>query len=156
MRSWLMLGGFLLVCFSVAFFGASFEPGPWYDGLNKPAWNPPNWLFAPVWTVLYISIAVAGWWVWRLKGFAGAKAAFTVYGLQLLANGAWSWLFFGRHQINWALAEILLLLGLIVLNVIVFAKVKRRIGLLLLPYLAWVAFASVLNFALWQMNVTRF
>jgi len=100
---------FLAAVFAVAAFGAQFTPGAWYATLAKPAWTPPAALFAPVWTVLYLAIGVSGWLVWRRCGWAGARGAFLIYAVQLLLNGAWSWLFFGLHQPGLAFAEILVL-----------------------------------------------
>ena len=152
MRDFLVLFGFIGVVALVAATGARFEPGDWYAALNKPAWTPPNWLFPVAWTVLYLLIAVAGWLVWREVGFAGARGAFTVYGLQLLLNAAWSWLFFGRHDMGLAFLDMAGLWRAIALTLLFFWTVKPLAGALLVPYLLWVTYAAALNLALWRMN----
>jgi benzodiazapine receptor len=152
LRSGLALGFFLLVCFAVAAFGAQFEPGQWYERLVKPAWTPPNWMFPPVWTLLYAAIAVSGWLAWRAAGFRGARAAWLLYGTQLLLNGAWSWLFFGLHLPAPAFAEIVALWVAILGTLVAFARLSAPAAILLIPYLAWVSFAALLNGALWWLN----
>lgn len=162
MRSLLVLILFVLICFGVAAFGAQFTPGAWYAALAKPAWNPPSWVFAPVWTALYAMMAVAGWLVWRAgasaSGQGGAepatvrRAALGFFSLQLALNGAWSWLFFGLHRPGVAFAEIVVLWMAILVTVVLSWRVRALAGALLLPYLAWVAFAAVLNLTLYQMN----
>ena len=144
---------FLLIVFAVAFTGSRFMPGDWYDGLNKPSWNPPDWLFGPVWTVLYILIAVSGWLVWKEAGFSAARAAFIVFSAQLILNAGWSWIFFGLHRPGFAFIEIMVLWFLILLNTILFSRINKTAGLLLIPYYAWVSLASVLNFSLWRLNI---
>ena len=151
-RSILVLVAALAVCFGVAAFGARFEPGPWYQSLSKPAWNPPDWLFAPVWTVLYFLMALAAWLVWRQAGLSQARLALSAFGVQLALNAAWSWLFFGLHRPDLALIEIGLLWAAILTTLILFARIHTLAGILLLPYLAWVGFAAVLNFSLWRLN----
>ena len=123
-------------------------PG-WYAGLKKPSFNPPNWLFAPVWTTLYVLMAVAAWRVWRRQGFGWP---ISVYAVQLLLNGSWSFLFFGEHAVGAALAEITCLAGLIFITLVGFWHRDRIAGLLLLPYAAWVSFAGLLNLAIWHLN----
>lgn len=161
MRSILALILFLLACFGVAAFGAQFTPGEWYAGLEKPPWNPPAWVFGPVWTVLYAMMAVAGWLVWRSPeppagargGWpAGRRAALGAFAVQLALNGAWSWLFFGLHRPALAFAEIVALWLAILVTTILFWRVRATAGALLLPYLAWVTFAAALNLELWRLN----
>ena len=138
----------LLICFAAAGLGSvATTPNipTWYATLAKPAWNPPNWLFGPVWTVLYICMAVAAWLIWRQDGVRGPRMLFAV---QLTLNAAWSWLFFGFHMPGAAFLEILVLLIAIAATTIAFWPRSKAAGILLLPYLGWVAFASVLNFAL--------
>jgi tryptophan-rich sensory protein len=142
----------LLVTYAAAAFGSLFMPGEWYAQLTKPAWNPPNWIFGPVWTALYTMMAVAAWLVWRRGGFAAQRQPLTLFLVQLLLNAAWSPLFFGLHNPGLALAEILLLWLAILGTLIAFWKVQRFAGVMLLPYLAWVSFATALNFSLWQLN----
>ena len=149
------LGGFLVLCLAISAIGGwttAQSVGTWYQTLQKPVFNPPDWLFAPVWTLLYLMIAVAGWRVWRSTGLAGARAGMAAYAAQLALNLAWSFLFFGGRMIEVALAEILLLLVMICVNAVLFWRADRLAGWLLVPYAAWVAFACVLNFALWRLN----
>ena len=151
-RSLLGLAGWIAVTAAAAVVGSRFEPDARYRTLETPPWQPPNWLFAPVWTTLYALMAVAAWLVWRRWGFAGARTALVVYLVQLALNAAWSWLFFGRHDIPMALADILVLLAAIVLTLVLFWKKHRVAGALLLPYLAWVSFATVLTWTLNRLN----
>jgi benzodiazapine receptor len=146
------LAGFIVACFVTATAGAAFRPGAWYERLAKPSWRPPNRLFAPVWTVLYVMIGVAGWLVWREAGFGGAQLAFTFYAAQLLLNAAWTPLFFGLHRPDLALVDIALLWLSIAATILSFAAIHTGAALLLVPYLAWVSFATALNFAIWRMN----
>lgn len=143
------LAGFFLLTFAVAGVAAQFEPGLWYEGVRKPAFTPPDWVFAPAWTLLYAAMAVAGWLVWRIAGWGAALA---LWGAQLALNGAWSWLFFGLHKPGLALAEILVLWLAIAATIAAFLRVRRAAALLLMPYLAWVSFAALLNGAIWQLN----
>lgn len=147
--NWIALIVFVVIVFAVAAVGAAFTPGEWYATLAKPPWTPPNWLFGPVWTALYLMIAVAGWLVWQRVGLGGAMALFA---LQLALNAAWSWLFFGRHSIGLALVDILALLVAIVATIVVFWSISRVAGALLVPYALWVGFASALNAAIWRLN----
>ena len=140
---------FIAACFVVALSGAVFRPGAWYEGLAKPRWRPPNWLFGPAWTVLYICIAVSGWLAWRKAGWGPAMA---VYGVQLLLNAGWSGVCFGLRRLDWAFGELVLLWLSIALTIAMFAPVSTAAALLLAPYLAWVTFAGLLNLTLWQMN----
>lgn len=151
----LALAGFVIVCFVTATTGAAFRPGAWYERLSKPSWRPPNRLFAPVWTVLYLMIGVAGWLAWREVGFAGAPLAFTFYAAQLLLNAAWTPLFFGLHRPDLALFDIALLWLAIAGTILGFAAIHTGAALLLVPYLAWVSFATALNFAIWRRNPAR-
>lgn len=124
----------------------------WYPTLNKPSWNPPNWLFAPVWTALYIMMAVSVWLVWREGQFTGVPAA--LFALQLLLNVAWSWLFFARHRPDLAFGEIVLLWLAILATSLSFRPVSSTAFALLIPYLLWVTFASYLNWTIWRLNRT--
>jgi benzodiazapine receptor len=132
--------------------GALFRPGAWYEKLEKPRWRPPNWLFAPVWSLLYLAVALAGWLVWRQTGIAGGALPLSLYAIQLLLNAAWTPIFFGLHRIGAALIEIIALVVAIVLTMFAFWQVDVRAALLLLPYLAWVIFASSLTFSIWRLN----
>ena len=146
---------FLVICFGVSVAGGAATAssvGTWYQALEKPPFNPPDWLFAPVWTVLYVMMAVAGWRVWRAHGLRGARAALALFAIQLALNLAWSFVFFGYRLIGAALVEIVVLLVAIVTTTILFWKRDRIAGALFIPYAGWVAFAMMLNFALWQLN----
>jgi tryptophan-rich sensory protein len=151
-RQFLALAGWLLLCFVPATFGGLFMPGEWYASLRKPAWNPPGWAFGPVWTALYTMMAVAAWLVWRCGGFAAQRRALALFLIQLALNAAWTPLFFGLRQPGLAFAEILLLWLAIAATLAAFRPVNRIAGWLLVPYLAWVSFAAVLNLALWRLN----
>ena len=143
----------LVVSFAAAAAGSRFLPGAWYATLTKPAWNPPAAVFAPVWTVLYASMGVAAWLVWRRAGFVGARAALAAFGVQLVLNALWSYLFFGLHRPGVALADIGALWIVILVVAVLFWRVDWRAGALMVPDLAWVGFASSLNFVLWRLNV---
>ena len=151
-KSILGLLGWLGITFAAAWAGSRFMPGAWYAALAKPAWNPPNAIFAPVWSVLYGLMAVAAWLVWRRAGFSGAGAALGLFAVQLILNALWSYLFFGRHQPGLAFGDIVVLWVAILSVVLLFWRVDRVAGSLLLPYLAWVGFAAYLNFTLWRLN----
>ncbi len=144
--------GWLVLTFGTAAIGSRFLPDEWYRKLNKPSWNPPNSIFAPVWTLLYLLMAIAAWLIWRRYGISTALLPLCLFVLQLLLNAAWSWLFFGRHQIRSALIDIVVLWILILATLLSFWRLDRVAGILLLPYLAWVSFAMVLNWAIWQKN----
>lgn len=148
------LAGWLVLTFAAAALGAvaSAQAGTFYLQLVRPEWAPPGWLFAPVWTALYLMMAIAAWLVWRDHGFRRAGAALTLFVLQLTANALWTWLFFVWHQGALAFAEILLLWALIAATLIAFWRLHVLAAILLLPYLAWVSFASALTYATWQLN----
>jgi tryptophan-rich sensory protein len=149
------LGVFVVLCLAISAIGGwvtADSIGTWYRTLQKPDFNPPDWVFAPVWSLLYFMIALAGWRVWRRRGLAGARVAMGAYAAQLALNLAWSFVFFGGQMIGIALAEIVLLLVAIGVNALLFWRIDRMAGWLLAPYAAWVAFASILNFALWRLN----
>jgi tryptophan-rich sensory protein len=143
---------FIAACSAAALTGALFRPGAWYDQLKKPAWRPPNRIFAPVWSALYLMIAVAGWLVWRELGLAGAKYALAVYALQLILNAVWTPLFFGLHRPDLGLIDIVVLWLSIVATIALFYPINVVAAFLLVPYLAWVTFATALNFAVWRLN----
>jgi len=152
MKVWIGLAAWVLVSLSAGLVGSQFTPGEWYDGLEKPSWNPPSWVFGPVWTALYILMGVAAWMVWRERGFGGSSPALYVFLAQLVLNGLWSYLFFGANSPMWAFFEILVLEALIIVTMVLFWRIRMAAGVLLLPYALWVAFASVLNLTLWRMN----
>ena len=140
---------FLALSLVVASSGAIFKPGEWYRGLNKPGWTPPNWAFPVVWTLLYIMMSVSGWLVWRE---VGVTAVFVPYGLQLLFNGLWSWLFFGQRRPDLAFADLVALWLSIGATILAFAPVSAVAAWLLVPYLAWVTTAGCLNWSVWRRN----
>jgi tryptophan-rich sensory protein len=140
---------FLLLVGAAAWTGATFSPGPFYAALAKPDWTPPDWLFAPVWSVLYIMIAVAGWIVWRAQGLG---AALWIWLIGLGLNTAWSWFMFGRKQIDLALFDIAALWIAILAFILTAWPVRRTAALLFVPYLLWVSFAVALNFEIWRLN----
>ena len=151
-RRLLALVGWVLLCFAAASLGGIFGPGDWYAALKKPAWNPPGWIFGPVWTALYTMMAVAAWLVWRQGGWGKQRQSLLVFLGQLALNALWTPLFFGLHRPGLAFAEIVLLWLAIVATLMLFWKVNRAAAWLLVPYLAWVSFAVSLNFTLWWLN----
>jgi tryptophan-rich sensory protein len=150
----LALAGFFGACFLTASSGAIFKPGQWYEELAKPWWRPPNWLFPPAWAVLFATIAVAGWLVWRTAGFAGAAVPLAIYAVQLGFNFAWSALFFGMRRPDLAMLEVMALWGSILATILNFHTVDPFAAWLLVPYLCWVTFAAGLNCAIWRLNRT--
>jgi len=154
-RQWLALAVCLLICFAVAGVGGALTSmglGPWYDSLKKPPWNPPAWVFVPVWTVLYGLMAVAAWLVWRRRDVRPAKQALRLFAVQLALNLGWSALFFGMRGPAWAFFEILLLWTAIAATVVLFWRVRPLAGMLLVPYLLWVGFAALLNGTIVTLN----
>jgi tryptophan-rich sensory protein len=147
------LAGWLLVSFGAAALGAlaSADAGEFYAALERPAWAPPGWLFAPVWTLLYALMGVAAWLAWRRAGFAVAHWLFLA---QLAVNALWTWLFFAWRQGALAFVEILVLWALVAATAIAFRRIRPLAGLLLVPYLAWVTFAAALTYAVWRRNPT--
>ncbi len=150
MKPLLSLGIFVALVALTALFGAQFEPGEWYESLAKPPLTPPNWLFGPVWSVLFLAIAIAAWLVWRAPQRSSVPLA--LWGGQLALNAVWSLLFFGLNRPGLALVEIATLLLAIGATTIAFGRVRRLAAVLLLPYLAWVAFATYLNAGIWYLN----
>lgn len=148
------LVGWLAVTFVAAGVGAvaSADAPGFYAQLSRPAWAPPAWVFGPVWTALYLLMALAAWLVWRERERPGVDGALSLYLVQLGANALWSWMFFGWRQGAFALVDILLLLILIGTLAAAFWRFNRLASVLLLPYFAWVAFASVLTGVVWQRN----
>lgn len=147
-----MLAVALLLVAGAAAFGGRYRPDAWYQALEKPSWNPPNWVFAPVWMVLYAAMAVAAWFAWRSGAGTLRTVGLSLWLAQLVANATWSWIFFGRHRPGWALADINLMFVLILATLLVFFRLSAVAGWLMVPYLAWVGFAGCLNAALWLRN----
>jgi translocator protein len=148
------LVGWLLACFGAAAVGAvaSAGAGDFYAQLARPRWAPPGWLFGPVWTILYVLMAVAAWLVWRTHGFREGRIALALFVVQLGANALWTWLFFVWHRGALAFAEVVVLCCLIVATFAAFWRFDRLAAALLVPYLAWVTFAVALTFSVWQRN----
>ena len=146
--------GWLLLSFAAAAIGAvaSASAGAFYEQLVRPNWAPPGWLFAPVWSVLYALMGVAAWLVWRVHGFKAGATALALFIVQLGANALWTWVFFVWHQGALAFAEIILLWCLIAATAASFRRLDALAAVLLLPYLAWVTFASALTFSAWRLN----
>jgi len=152
-RPWAALLAFCMLCVvGGAASGLATPPGAWYQSLAKPTWTPPPWLFGPVWTVLYIMIGVAGWILWTERKRPAGRKASTLFAIQLALNFAWTPVFFGLHAPGLAFVVIITLLACIVATVTIAWPIARTASLLLLPYAAWVSFASALNFALWRLN----
>ena len=142
---------FLLLVVLAAAVSSTFEAGEWYLKLYKPWWTPPAWLFGPVWSVLYLMMALAAWKVW-LTGSYSRLAALTWWLLQLALNAAWSWLFFGMERPGWAWMELSVVIVAVVLCIRAFQLLSRSAAFLMVPYLAWLIFAWFLNLAIWTMN----
>jgi benzodiazapine receptor len=153
-RSTIVLIAWLIGCFAAPALSAlvGAMPGDWYAALKKPSWNPPGWIFGPVWTALYTMMAVSAWLVWKQGGWAAQRKPLLLFVVQLTLNAAWTPLFFRLHAPGWAAVDITLLWLAIVGTIVAFRPVGRVAAVLLWPYLAWVSFAAVLNFTLWWMN----
>lgn len=146
---------FLMLCLTASVIGGAITAtsvGTWYPTLDKPWFNPPDWVFAPVWTLLYIFMAVAAWRVWRTPRSPARRNALLLFAVQLVLNVVWSLLFFGLQQIGMALVEITTLLVAIVANAIVFRRLDGVAGVLFVPYVLWVGYATLLNLSLWLLN----
>ncbi|WP_457422244.1 TspO/MBR family protein [Roseateles sp. P5_E7] len=148
------LVAWLALTFVAAAVGAiaSMDAPAFYGQLAKPDWAPPAGVFGPVWSLLYLLMGVAAWLVWRERPSQSVDGALGLYLMQLVANALWSWLFFGAHLGALAFADVLLLWALIAITAAAFWRIRRLAGLLLVPYLAWVSFASALTWAVWQRN----
>ena len=154
-RSILVLVLSLAICLGVSALGAwstASSVATWYPSLRKPWWNPPSWVFAPVWTVLYVSMSIAAWLVWRRKGWRGASGTLALFALQLALNAAWSPLFFGLRSPLAGLVNIVALWVAIAVTIVAFFRVVPAAAALLVPYWLWVSFATLLNAALWILN----
>lgn len=127
--------------------------GSWYQTINKPSWNPPGWIFGPVWTSLYIMMGIALFLVWRAEVNPGVKKkAIVLFSIQLLLNFSWSFIFFNQQQIGWALVEIIILWVFILLTIFAFGKINPAAAWLLVPYISWVSFATILTYTIWKLN----
>lgn len=152
MRNLAGLLGWIFASFLAGIIGSLFEPGTWYDLLEKPSWTPPDIVFPIIWPLLYLLMGISAWLVWRKMGYARASQALNLFILQLVLNAGWSWLFFGMHMVGPAFAEIILLWIIILLVTHRFLNHDKLAGWLMVPYLLWVGFASVLNGAIFLMN----
>ena len=153
-RNLLSLAASLALVLAIGAIGGWVTAGSvdtWYRTLAKPAFNPPDWVFGPVWTMLYVLMGVAAWRAWRRLGSLG-DAAFALYGLQLGLNLLWSVLFFGLHAIGWALADLVLLLGALIATMSAFGRIDAWAGFCFVPYALWVGFAGILNVSVWWLN----
>jgi translocator protein len=124
----------------------------WYAGLNKPSFNPPNWLFGPVWTMLYLLMGISCFLIWKLPATEQRNKALGLFIIQFVLNFCWSFIFFGMHELGWALIEMGILWIAILLTIIQFSKLSKTAAWLLVPYIAWVSFAFILNAAIWKLN----
>jgi benzodiazapine receptor len=149
---WIGLACWLTVTFTVAAIGSLFQPGEWYDSLVKPILTPPGWVFGPVWTLLYAMMGTAAWLVWRTLGVSDALVPLSLFLGQLALNALWSYLFFGLQRPDLAFLDIVALWLGILATLVAFWRVYSLAGLLLLPYLLWVSFATYLNFQFWRLN----
>ena len=145
----------IAICFLAGAIGGlatSSSVGGWYTEINKPEWNPPGWVFAPVWSTLYLMMGISVWLVWKNSGIQKSKIALGWFLFHLVLNVIWSLLFFGLHQPGWAFIEIVFLWLAIVIAIVLFYRHSKLAAVLLVPYLLWVSFASFLNYTLWSMN----
>jgi len=134
--------------------GMVSRPDVWYDALSKPVWNPPGWIFAPVWILLYVLMGAAAGIIWQRRAFSQSTLALNLYVIQLILNIIWSFIFFGMRNPGFAFAEICLLWLAIIATIFTFWRVYRPAVFLLMPYFLWVSFAAVLNFTIWRMNIS--
>ena len=151
------LVAFIILCLAVSSVGGAITAtsvDTCYQTLEKPSFNPPDWVFAPVWTALYILMGLAAWRIWRFRSIANTVKALSIFGVQLGLNLSWSILFFGLQRVDLALIEIFILLATIVLNAILFWRIDRLAGLIFVPYVLWVTFATILNASIWLLNET--
>ena len=146
----------LLIPVAVGFLGSMLtieSVKTWYTTINKPSFNPPNWVFGPVWTTLFVLMGIASYLVWqKRKIVSGYSWAVVVYFLQLVLNVMWSYLFFYHHQIGFAAVEITILLITIIANAFIFYRINKIAGLLFVPYILWVSFASYLTYSIFILN----
>jgi len=125
----------------------------WYQTINKPTWNPPSWIFGPVWTTLYIMMGIAFFLVWKSPAKPDVKRnAIILFAIQLTLNFFWSFIFFNQHQIGWALVEIITMWLFILLTIFAFGNISKTAAWLMVPYISWVSFATILNYTIWKLN----
>jgi translocator protein len=146
----------IVLCLGGGFASGFFSQSglnTWYMSINKPSWNPPAFLFGPVWTTLYILMGISLWTIWKSDSpEAYKKKALTIFGVQLFLNFIWSLLFFKFESPAWALVDILLMVVTIITTIFVFAESSKKAAWLLVPYICWVSFASILNYTIWSLN----
>lgn len=142
----------LAFCLATGWIGSRFLPGAWYESLVKPSWTPPNSVFGPVWTLLYIMMGIAAWLVWQRRNVARVTTPLFLFAVQLILNGMWSYVFFGRQQPAAAFFEIVVLWIAVILTLIGFWRIRSTSGAMMIPYCLWVSFAAVLNFEFWRLN----
>ena len=144
----------VVLCTGLGFasgFSTVSEVSGWFQTIEKPSWNPPSWIFSPVWTTLYILMAIAAALIWHSDD-RRKKSALTLFVIQFIFNLAWSFIFFNQHELGLAFAEILVMLVLIIATTVAFYKIKPVSAYLMIPYILWVSFASCLNGAIWLLN----
>ncbi len=151
-NEWLTLASFLLLCFAAAAFTSRFPPGTWYQLIDKPPWTPPLFLLGSISALLYVLMAVAAWLVWRERTHLLRLPALGLFAVQLLLNAGWSFVFFGRHEIGWALLALMALWLVLAATVALFFRVSNLAGSVLVPYLAWISFALAVNLEIWRLN----
>lgn len=145
----------ILIAESAGIIGSFFTASSvktWYTVINKPSWNPPSWVFGPVWITLYAMMGIAAGLVWNKRSLPEARIALWFYGIQLVLNALWSILFFGLKNPGLAFVEIIVMLVLIIITTVLFWRINTWAGVLMIPYIAWVSFASFLNFNIWRLN----
>ncbi|MBU4069799.1 MAG: tryptophan-rich sensory protein [Nanoarchaeota archaeon] len=151
---WVLLIAFIVVCNLIGALGAVWtsSDGSWYKNINKPSFNPPSWIFGPVWTLLFTLMGISLYLVWNSPSSKIRLIALILFVVQFAFNVAWSYLFFGLNKPGLAFAEILIMLGFIIATTIYFFRVNKISGYLLIPYILWVSFASFLNYSIWRLN----
>ena len=156
MKNWIKLVISIAIPVAVGSTAGLFtrpEIDGWYKALNKPEWQPPSWVFGPVWTFLYILMGIALYRIWKSNAPANRKrTAITLWGIQLIFNFFWSFIFFRQHQLDWALGEIIVLWIFILLTIFSFARISKLAAWLMVPYISWVSFASLLTYTIYQLN----
>jgi len=152
--NWVLLISLIIVCNLIGAIGAIWtsSDGAWYKGINKPSFNPPSWIFGPVWSLLFTLMGISLYLVWTSPLSNIKLIALTLFVIQFFLNVAWSYLFFGINKPLWSFVEILILIVFILATIIYFFKVNKISGYLLIPYILWVSFASFLNYSIWRLN----